>query len=520
MSFIKTKAPSQDGSVLIQPDPSQISLALEENKELFSRFSFEVAGLSAQAFREETRKEFFSLAKAYTTQVMPLESPLPSTLHDPEFKIIQTGHQPGFSHPGIMLKYSLLDLLSKKFDGLGVNLAVDHDIAGQIGCSLPSELEPGTTRHENLFSEVESMPLEYITAPAPTEIQRFFSSIEKHLSEPHFRTLLSNFRKWKTLVSKQPKDHLKTATDFLVSARRSFFHEQRNISVDIPVSLLSGSQMFLHFFLHIAKHAELFISVYNSELSKYRKEHKVRYAANPFPDLKSDGELFELPFWFFYRKKRHTLFVKTVKGKTVLFSGGKELTALPTPGNPSSLDPALRKQLRPKAIPLTLFNRLFFSDIFVHGTGGGKYDEITDGVIKSFFKVSPPKYITATLTRFPNVPIESQGNKIEKLESKLRDTRFNPDRYVKNMDEQTKRKQALLEEIKKPGADRKTIGIEIKSINQNLLPLVVPVQQKLLDELSALKEEEKRFTSVQRRDFPYFFFSPEDIMAPLCKLVE
>ena len=49
-------------------------------------------------------------------------------------------------------------------------------------------------------------------------------------------------------------------------------------------------------------------------------------------------------------------------------------------------------KIRPRAITTTMFSRLFFSDVFIHGIGGAKYDTITDEIIKRIlrYRPSPP----------------------------------------------------------------------------------------------------------------------------------
>ena len=55
--------------------------------------------------------------------------------------------------------------------------------------------------------------------------------------------------------------------------------------------------------------------------------------------------------------------------------------------------------LRPRALTLTLFARLCLGDFFIHGIGGGKYDEVTDAIIRDYFGIEPPAYqvLSATL---------------------------------------------------------------------------------------------------------------------------
>jgi len=65
-------------------------------------------------------------------------------------------------------------------------------------------------------------------------------------------------------------------------------------------------------------------------------------------------------------------------------------------------------KIRPKALLLTLFNRLFISDLFIHGLGGAKYDMVTDEIIIEFFKVEPPHFLVppALYISILNLPLQ------------------------------------------------------------------------------------------------------------------
>ena len=54
--------------------------------------------------------------------------------------------------------------------------------------------------------------------------------------------------------------------------------------------------------------------------------------------------------------------------------------------------------VRPKALMTTMFARLVLSDLFVHGIGGAKYDQLTDVICQRFFQLKPPGFITLSAT--------------------------------------------------------------------------------------------------------------------------
>ena len=88
-------------------------------------------------------------------------------------------------------------------------------------------------------------------------------------------------------------------------------------------------------------------------------------------------------------------------------------------------------QLRPRAVTTTLYSRLVSCDLFVHGIGGGKYDQLTDWIASQFWKVRLPDYcvVSATYKLFPNLPsIDAAQIGIQKQQ--IRELEMNPDKFV------------------------------------------------------------------------------------------
>jgi hypothetical protein len=57
-------------------------------------------------------------------------------------------------------------------------------------------------------------------------------------------------------------------------------------------------------------------------------------------------------------------------------------------------------RIAPRALPLTIFFRLLLADQFIHGIGGGRYDQVTDRIIAGFFKIDPPCFAVTTATLY------------------------------------------------------------------------------------------------------------------------
>ena len=88
-------------------------------------------------------------------------------------------------------------------------------------------------------------------------------------------------------------------------------------------------------------------------------------------------------------------------------------------------------KVRPRALTTTLFLRLFVTDLFIHGIGGAKYDEVTDRIVRSFYGVEPPAYaaVSATLMLPWPFPPAHQGD-VAVLTRRLRDIEYNPQYFL------------------------------------------------------------------------------------------
>src|SRR4029078_2276022 len=88
-------------------------------------------------------------------------------------------------------------------------------------------------------------------------------------------------------------------------------------------------------------------------------------------------------------------------------------------------------RVQSRALPNTLFARLFLSDLFIHGIGGAKYDELTDEIVRRFYGFEPPGYmgLAATLL-LPLATYPSHPDDCRRLSRQLRDVQWNPQRHL------------------------------------------------------------------------------------------
>ena len=205
-------------------------------------------------------------------------------------------------------------------------------------------------------------------------------------------------------------------------------------NLEIPLSLLCQTDAFLSFAEHLILNAEQFHTIYNAIVEEYRQVNRIRNTRHPVPNLTSRAGAFELPFWYWVKGdvSRGRVFVKPAAEQIELFSENHRILTT----SHKSLHTALKQlqttgKLRTRALTTTLFARLFLADLFVHGIGGAKYDEITDAIIADFFAVQAPPFMVLTATKHLPLPrFEETEADILALKSKLRELEFNAERFL------------------------------------------------------------------------------------------
>src|SRR3989442_12865445 len=86
--------------------------------------------------------------------------------------------------------------------------------------------------------------------------------------------------------------------------------------------------------------------------------------------------------------------------------------------------------IRPRALTLTAFTRLCLADLFVHGVGGGRYDRVTDAVIREYFGLEPPAYAVTTATMHLPLQGYDAGEERQAVRPRLPEIQPNPHRGV------------------------------------------------------------------------------------------
>ena len=517
MQNICYETPKNDKEVFINPEISRIPCMALENKDMLQRCRITLNGISFQILRDKTREELLHKAIQYTNGIRTLLRKEPckwdfTSRPSKDIPIIQTGHEPIFYHPGIWVKNHLAHHIAKRVNGIGINMVVDNDACTMGFFYAPALSENSLhVRKIPLVDGKDRVAYEEIMFDDVAVLLRFRDEVFELLKKNSFNAGAFNGKQMGEGAAVQPlRENTKTVFDGMRAAFEDYIahvvacHERGCVdmtglltaarvamegdfqikNLEIPVSLMCNTDGFYHFFLHLLHNAEQFARIYNAKLSEYRTIHKIRSKANPLPDLNVGNNVTELPFWVWKqgeeRKRCYLLSegerLKITDGTHVVATLGKNEAGSENMQKLRTLQEA-RIKLRPRAITTTMFSRLLFSDVFIHGIGGAKYDAITDEIIREFFGISPPSYVTNSATLFlPLNASDRDAGELQRVQRELKDMPHNPERYASeeilsraSFATLVKEKKRLLATIEGCGVDEKKACFnQIKTLNKLL----------------------------------------------------
>ncbi len=361
--------------------------------------------------------------------------------------VIASGHQAEFFHAGVLAKSLAADAIARRVGGESLFVSVDSDLphtrvlrfpvldtaapavsAGAVQqrslampgwrADLPLESQPRAPRQEweALLGELAGRGR---SASADTAIPLIAESVLRSNSD--------------SVDGRDACEQARRTVEQYLGAHTD--HEQR-------VSALCALAEFRAFVAHLALRAGEFAQAYNVAQREYRRAHRVRNAQRPAPLLAIEKGRVELPFWV-YRggALRRRLWVRTDANAVRFFAGDEPLSS----GSGDELrhgsfheQPWLLERagwrLRPRALALTAFLRLFVADLFIHGIGGAKYDEMTEHFVERFFGAAAAPACCVTATLHPRVPSAAVSlADVAAARAALRDAQHNPQRHASDI---------------------------------------------------------------------------------------
>ncbi|MBI1347526.1 hypothetical protein GC163_14700 [bacterium] len=424
------KAPHSHGGAVIDPPWDALPQVIEANQQLWNRSEVSITEIDWLSWRQRCRDACLVAARDYTSG--HLNFTIPERMTGP---LIVGGHQPELFHPGVWAKNFALSRLAERVRGVGLNLIIDSDASAAASIVVPS----GTV-------EEPQRSLVPYDAARPMQPWETAAIVDRELFSTFGDRVAEAMRAWKIspiLPTAWPAavdqvDRTGKLSDALTAAR-AFQERQWGIAnLELPMSRVCSLAPFTEFVSWILLRLPEFVRQHNEVLNEYRQLNRIRSHSHPVADLAQQEDWWEAPFWIWRDAAvlRDRLFVKRQGEELILRDRIGEF--LRAPAEPAALAAALSElpsqqiQLRTRALTTTLFARLGLADLFVHGLGGAKYDEMTDALMVRFFHVDAPRFLTVSATLHLPVPIpvvmtaEQRGQ----LRHQLNDMAYNPQRYL------------------------------------------------------------------------------------------
>lgn len=392
LPFDSLSAPAGDGDVLVVPGMRDLAGLAELNR----------------AARRAMRVELLGEAVESLAGAGPL--------------VLMAGHQPEFLHAGVWIKNVIVGRVARECGGRAVSVVVDSDEAADAVLRWPVE-EAGVLSAGRL-ALAGSGTFEQLGIRSNAEWRAWFANVPAATREDARRGMPAFIEAFAGVDG-----------DYVSRWARGVGAIDRAIGEETPALVRVSEfeagdcgKLWRRFVGHLLTNACGMAEHYNQALAEYRERRGIHGTRHPIPDLAIGGERVETPLWVLGDGlARERLFAWERGGAVELFAGERRIGVCK--GGAVSLEAGWA--IRPRALALTTFLRLFACDVFVHGLGGAKYDQIADGWMRRAFGVEPPGYACATATL--RLPLPRRGATVEQLacvRRMIRDRRYNPQRFI------------------------------------------------------------------------------------------
>lgn len=520
VQYRRLRAPSDHGGRLIDPPLSDVATQLSSTLQSADHRETDLQGRSLGSLSDEARTDALSAAIAYTSRYRTVAK----LSRDPTAPIVMTGHQPELYHPGVWFKNFILDRLARERQAIGINLLIDSDTIGQAAIRVPSGTVEKPVVERVMFDRTrEEIPFEERPLIDSALFRTFPDRVRGQLVRSVERPLVEQL--WPEANSAiQWRQNLGAC---LSQARHQLEASWGLKTLELPISLVCDSAPFRWFATTVLAQLPRFQKIYNESLWEYRRANRVRSKTHPVPPLALDGEWLEAPFWVWSRDypTRRRLFVKSVHNGIEITDRHSVRHHVSVSSNGSCevgveqlrqlSDQGIR--LRSRALMTTMFARLFLCDLFIHGIGGAKYDQLTDVITQRFFGISAPDFLTVTATA--KLPIQHRAvtdDEIRSIQLELRELRFNPQRSLLSSPE-----ASALVDVKRQlistnprGVERARRHFQIAQINEAMQPMIKLKKAKLLSERTQMRELARIHRLLGSREYSFCLF-PEATLRPL-----
>ncbi|QDU46924.1 hypothetical protein Mal52_54520 [Symmachiella dynata] len=529
---LRLSVPRDDGSLYAVPALENATRLADENHQLLTAATTDIQGRSLSVVRAGARKELCQAARSYTGTW----ADVPSCSDSTELVYV-TGHQPLLFHPGVWVKNFTIGKLAQAPQAIGINLVVDNDTFASAALRIPSG-----NRDQPSFGSIAfdsghfARPWEGAEIHDRQLFESFGDRVADNMSSWGIDPLIREL--WPLVVERSQDSP--QFSDCFTAGRNQLERRWGVNNLELPLSRLCQSESFLWFFSHIVAQLPCFGDVYNTALAEYRTINKVRSQTHPVPELRQQDDWMEAPFWIWRdgSHERRRVYAKQVAAEIHLQDGETVFAKLPlTPeGEACCAVEVLRElpqrgfHLRTRALTTTLFARLCLGDLFLHGIGGAKYDEMTDRIMARFYGIAPPSFMAVSATVL--LPLHAhhvQQEDVTRANFMLRDLRHNPEKYLSEsqvseftplLEEKHKllaeanheRDQPLMRKQRRAGRHaRIERGRRLREITDTFAAAVAEQTKQIVQERSELEKQLVANQVLSSREFSFSLYSEEKL---------
>jgi len=526
--------PRSDGSWLAEPAPSTWLAGGRANHDWLSSSELNCQGRTLAELRQLTQQHAAVAAARYTSELLGSDVAVPRSQ-----TWIVTGHQPELFHPGVWVKNFAAARLARNAQAVGLNLLVDSDTHTGVEIAVPTGTRSAPRRASIPFDEIRpACPWEELPLSNRSVFDRFAERVSETLRPPWgFEPLL--VEAWPLAVQYAGRTKSPRLCDALAAMRAGVERKWQAGNLELPMSRLTTLPGFLWFVAHILAQLPRFRTDYNAIVNDYRRRHQLRSRSHPVPDLAAEDDWHEAPFWVWRAGEtvRQRLFARQEQGELCLRDRREVFLRLPlTPERSACCAveqlatlPAQGIRLRSRALTTTLFARLFLADLFLHGIGGAKYDEMTDELIARFYGLAAPHYATLSATLHLPLggvwPVNPQV--LGESRHSLWELQHQPERFLSEACEDTakllaEKHRLIAEEHARRHAgprvhsilerDRNRLRyLRLREINRTLQPAVEPRREQVVEQFRELSAGQSANRILASREFSWVLY-PEELL--------
>jgi hypothetical protein len=500
---------------------------LARNRELFSYVQYDVQGRSLADLSAAARRLLLSQALWYTAQYREVPDRWRNIASINGVPFLLSGHQPELFHPGVWYKNFVLGSLSRKLDGVGIHLLIDSDTCRGASIRVPT----GSVQEPR----VEAVAYDEPMAEVPHEERMIRDAATFSTFGERSALLIRSFVQnplvtelWPLVMSRNSSQ--KNLGLRLAQGRHALEETWQNETLELPQSAVCELPEFGWFVAHLLANLPRFWAVYNDALAHYRRAHRIRGHAQPVPDLDAFDGWLEAPFWIWSTNDpvRRSLYARQMGDELVITDRHSQTISLAISDDRDagmaaqqlSELPLRGIKLRTRALTTTLFARLVLGDLFLHGIGGAKYDQVTDHIVRLFFGFEPPEFATISATlRLPIAHEAADYSDFGQWKRRLRELQYHPEQFVQaNGDgkaaELVAAKRRLVDVTKTPENARDR-HLEIAAANEALQPFVAPLRVQIERERDVLQLRRRGEAILRSRDYSFCLYPREHFSALL-----